>query len=178
MSGATRPTSRRPASTAPPRRVLHLDRDVVTVARARTVNLARRGDGERLLVDGGEQLPDAGIEVPLDDTWHPPEGECSRAVGQRTERGARPPALGGRSSWTSERNCLIFGPAPFSRPSRAASSSATARARASSREFDRSPPSGLAMCCPQPIDRRPAAGLVGRQGRPAAAGLGEAPTAR
>jgi hypothetical protein len=50
------------------------------------VDLAERGDGERLLVDVGEQFPYARAEVVLDDTTHAAERDRVRAVGQRSQR--------------------------------------------------------------------------------------------
>ena len=47
-------------------RVLHLDRHLLSVGRARAVHLAERGERERLLVEVGEQVPIAGVEVLLD----------------------------------------------------------------------------------------------------------------
>jgi hypothetical protein len=48
-----------------------------------------------VLVDVGEQLPDAGVEVLLDHASRAAEGNRPGAVGQRTERRERPLALGG-----------------------------------------------------------------------------------
>jgi hypothetical protein len=51
-------------------RVLHLDRDVLSVASGRPVDLPERGEGERLLVDFGEQLADASVDVQLAHASH------------------------------------------------------------------------------------------------------------
>jgi hypothetical protein len=57
------------------------------------VDLAERGDGERLLDDVVEQLADAGVEVLLDHASHPAEGDGPRAVGQRPKRRRWPLAV-------------------------------------------------------------------------------------
>ena len=119
-------------------RVLNLDRHVVAVACPRTVHLAERRERERLLVDVGEQLPNAGAEILLDHASHATERHPlapRRAV--HRARSARRSPTGRRSSRTIDRNCWIFGPAPRRRPSCTPSSSASADARASSRASDR-----------------------------------------
>jgi hypothetical protein len=46
--------------------VLNLYRDVLAVVNARAVNLTEGGDRERLLVEGGKDVVQAGVEVVLD----------------------------------------------------------------------------------------------------------------
>ena len=132
-TGPTSPRLRRSASTASATPgCCTLTATSVSVARARAVDLAERGERERLLVEVGEQRRACGRR-----------GRArSRASRVRTATACAPSgsapsaerlAAPARSSWSIERNCVSFGPAPFSRPSWAPSSSASARARDSSR---------------------------------------------
>ena len=65
--------------------VLHFDRDVIAVAGASAMHLAEGGKRERLLVEVGEQIPDAGVEVVLEHAFHATEGDGPGALGQRSE---------------------------------------------------------------------------------------------
>ena len=66
-------------------RMLHLDRHVLAVARARAVDLAERRDRERLLVEVVEQRTDPVVEILLDDLSHVAEGGLRRGSGHRPE---------------------------------------------------------------------------------------------
>ena len=62
--------------------VLHLDRHVAAVEQRRAVDLADRRRGDRLLVEGGEDLSERRLQLALDHLAHVGEADVRRGVAQ------------------------------------------------------------------------------------------------
>ena len=76
--------------------VLDLDGDLRPALRARPMDLAQRGERERLLVEVREQLADGRVELVLDDSAHAIERDRRRARGQGAEGAPGALALEGK----------------------------------------------------------------------------------
>ena len=115
--------------------MLNLHRDTLAVAGKRAMDLTEGSDRERLLIEVGEQILHARVEILLDHSSHGAELkrlELSTSVPSGRSR-ASPEGVW---SWIIESNCAIFGPAPRIRRSWVPSSSVSATKRASPRSPD------------------------------------------